>query len=213
MSAAPFSVSRGRLDALTDGLFAIAMTILVLELHAPDLPAGAGAAAFQEALRRQWPSLTGYVASFALLGLFWYLHHWLTHGLRRIDAVFFAANLVFLLLAASFPFTLTLMLKLKAVGDGGLTLLPYFICLGGLLVSLAGMCLLAIHRNLLLPEAPVAQLRRRGLSWLTSGLFLLALALFHRHLNPLLPYLWAPFVALFLHRKWRERKAPAGARA
>jgi uncharacterized membrane protein len=213
MSSAPFSVSRGRLDALTDGLFAIAMTILVLELHAPDLPPGAGPAAFQEALRRQWPSLSGYVASFALLGLFWYLHHWLTHGLRRIDAPFFAANLVFLLLGASFPYTLTLMLKLRALGDGGLTLMPYFICLGGLLVSLAAMCLLAIHRDLLAPGAPVAEIRRRGLSWLATGLFLLGLALFRRPLAPFMPYLWAPFLAVFAFRKWRERKAPARAHA
>ncbi|HJV91192.1 MAG TPA: TMEM175 family protein [Holophagaceae bacterium] len=206
-------MSRGRLDALTDGLFAIAMTILVLELHAPDLPAGAGAQAFEEALRRQWPSLTGYVASFALLGLFWYLHHWLTHGLRRIDAPFFAANLVFLLLAASFPYTLTLMLRLRAVGDGGLTLLPYFICLGGLLVSLAAMCLLAIHRDLLAPHAPVELLRQRGLNWLITGLCLLALALLRRQAAPLLPYLWIPFLAAFLLRHWRRRKARASASA
>ena len=66
MPSATFAVSRGRLDALTDGLFAIAMTILVLELHAPDLPAGAGLPAFQEALRRQWPSVLGYVSSFGV---------------------------------------------------------------------------------------------------------------------------------------------------
>lgn len=213
MHPATFAVSRGRLDALTDGLFAIAMTILVLELHAPDLPASAGLPAFQEALRRQWPSLLGYVTSFGLLGLFWYLHHWLTHGLRRIDAPFFAANLVFLLLAASFPFTLTLMLRLRGLGDGGVTLLPYFICLGGLLTSLAAMCLLAIHRDLLEPHAPVADLRRRGYTWLSSGLLLLAVAVFRRQLAPVVPYLWVPFLGIFVHRRWRRLQGRASARA
>ena len=213
MPSATFAVSRGRLDALTDGLFAIAMTILVLELHAPDLPAGAGLPAFQEALRRQWPSVLGYVSSFGLLGLFWYLHHWLTHGLRRIDAPFFAANLVFLLLAGSFPFTLSLMLKLRGLGDSGLTLLPYFVCLGGLLISLAAMCLLALHRDLLETHAPVAELRRRGYTWLFTGLFLLALALLRRHLVPVMPYLWVPFLGIFLLRRWQLTRAGASNRA
>ena len=213
MTHSTFAVSRGRLDALTDGLFAIAMTILVLELHAPDLPAGAGLPAFQEALARQWPSVVGYVASFGLLGLFWYLHHWLTYSLRRIDAPFFAANLVFLLLAASFPFTLTLMLRLRSVGEGGLTLLPYFICLGGLMLSLAAMSLLAIHRDLLAPHAPVAELRRRGILWLLTGLYLIGLALFRRALAPLMPHVWVPFVPLFLWRWWRRRQAMTSAAA
>ncbi len=211
MTSSGFAVSRGRLDALTDGLFAIAMTILVLELHAPDLPVGAGLPAFKEALLRQWPSMAGYMASFSLLGLFWYQHHWLTHGLRRVDAPFFVANLLFLLLAGSVPFTLALTLRLRTVGGSSAALIPYLGCLAGLMIALSLMAFTALWRDLLEPHAPITELKRRGTGWLISGLYLLATAFFLNRLPSLASYLWVPFVPLILFRRWQARKAKASA--
>jgi uncharacterized membrane protein len=211
MTRTDFAISRGRLDALTDGLFAIAMTILVLELHAPDLPAGAGLSAFREALMHQWPSMAGYVTSFALLGLFWYQHHWLTHGLRRIDAPFFIANLFFLLLAGSIPFTLALMLRLRTVGGGSVALIPYLICLGGLMLSLALMAIIALRRDLLEPDAPALQLKQHAVGWLLSGLYLLGTAYFLERSPRFNAWLWLPFLLLMIFRRWRARKAKASA--
>ncbi|HJV23832.1 MAG TPA: TMEM175 family protein [Holophagaceae bacterium] len=211
MTSTPFAISRGRLDALTDGIFAIAMTILVLELHAPDLGPGAGLPAFREALAHQWPSLLGYVASFSLLGLFWYQHHWLTHGLARVDAPFFAANLLFLLMVGSFPFTLSLVLHLHSAGDGGLAVLPYLICLGFLLLALGAMALLALGRGLLDPRTPTIELKRRGLTWAATGLALMGMSTLGGRMGRALPILALPFLARLAHRRWHTRKAKASA--
>jgi uncharacterized membrane protein len=56
-------------------VFAIAITLLVIEIHAPHLPAGSSDRAYWLALAGMWPSLMGYVVSFAVIGLFWMGHH------------------------------------------------------------------------------------------------------------------------------------------
>lgn len=70
----------GRLTALSDGVFAIAMTLLVLNISVPpDL----GAAAFHEALREQLPNLGAYALSFVVIAQFWRDHRYV---LDRVDA-------------------------------------------------------------------------------------------------------------------------------
>jgi uncharacterized membrane protein len=90
----------GRLEAFSDGVFAIAITLLVLEL-------GVAATAERDlvgALLAEWPAYLAYVTSFLTIGLIWLRHTTVTAMLRTGDAVLFRINLVVLLLAAFLPF-------------------------------------------------------------------------------------------------------------
>lgn len=93
-----------RIVAFTDGVMAVAITLLVLNIEVPELPKGAGEPELVDALYDLLPSLAAYVLSFALIGRFWVLHHRLFETLRAFDSVLMALNLLFLALIALMPF-------------------------------------------------------------------------------------------------------------
>ena len=89
-----------RLTALTDGVFAIAMTVLALEL--------VGTVEADRSLGELWPDLwprlVAYVMSFLILGLFWVGHHAALSAVRATDRGHVTLNLLFLMLIAAIPF-------------------------------------------------------------------------------------------------------------
>jgi TMEM175 potassium channel family protein len=89
----------GRLETFADGVFAIAITLLVLGIHlpAPDVPLG-------PALLEQWPEFGAYVVSFLTIGIMWVQHHRLFTVIGRSNATFAMINVVFLLFIAFIPF-------------------------------------------------------------------------------------------------------------
>lgn len=102
-SACP--VHRARLEFLVDGVFAIAMTILVLELRAPELADRRSAVELAKALRAQAPTFFSYVLSFGMLGVLWYRHNQVWRHVRFVTRPMFVLQLVQLAAAASFPFS------------------------------------------------------------------------------------------------------------
>ncbi|MFE9426533.1 TMEM175 family protein [Kitasatospora sp. NPDC006697] len=90
----------GRVEAFSDGVFAIAITILVLDLHPPEHPPGGLA----HALLEQWPAYLGYLTSFGYIGVIWLNHHQAFTRLRYTDGGLHAANLALLFTTAALPF-------------------------------------------------------------------------------------------------------------
>jgi len=97
-----------RIQTLTDSLFAIAMTFLVLAFKHPKKELNLTASALHKFLWAQFPELYSYVLSFILLALFWLVHHWHFRHLRKTDNVHLWINIFFLLFVALVPYTTSL---------------------------------------------------------------------------------------------------------
>ncbi len=89
-----------RLEAFSDGVFAVAITLLVLNIKIPgaDLPPGhvLDEDALWEALGSEWPMLIAYATSFATVGVMWINHHRLYKHIQRTDTILLLLNLLLL---------------------------------------------------------------------------------------------------------------------
>jgi uncharacterized membrane protein len=103
-----------RPEAFADGVLAIVITILVLELHVPETAAGQS---LLQALGDQWRMFAGYVISFVFVGGVWIAHSNATRLIARGDAILFRLNLLALFFVSLLPFTTSLMTS--HLGDSG----------------------------------------------------------------------------------------------
>lgn len=99
----------GRLEAFSDGVIAIAITLLVLNLHAPDLTGHVSARELWRALWAQWPAYDAFVISFAVIGIMWANHHNLFRIIVRSDHFLILLNLALLFCIAVIPFPTSLL--------------------------------------------------------------------------------------------------------
>ena len=130
----PSGLPPNRIETLVDGIFAVAMTILVLEIHVPDLAREASDAALFEAFTRLAPKILSYACGFVILGTIWIGHHYQFHYIRSTDRVLLWINLIFLLAISFLPFAIAF------VGASGARTTPCVIYGANLIV--AGTCLL-----------------------------------------------------------------------
>jgi len=103
----------GRLEAFSDGVFAIAITLLVLEIHPPEVAEGLG-----HELLRLWPSYLAYLISFLTIGIMWINHHYLFTLIRDVDRTFICLNTLLLLFTSFIPFPTNVLADYMRSGDG-----------------------------------------------------------------------------------------------
>jgi uncharacterized membrane protein len=103
--ATSFEISKNRIEALSDGIFAIVMTLLVLELHVPNLPLTAPNVEVTRALIALGPKFVSYGVAFVSLGVFWVGHHLMYHAVRRADRTLLWLNISFFMLVSLLPFS------------------------------------------------------------------------------------------------------------
>jgi len=140
------SVGYERVVAFSDGVFAIAITLLVLSI---DVPSVSGAD-LPQAVRDLVPQLVSYFIGFGVIGLFWLQHHRFFELLQRFDRTLLLINLAFLAFISLMPFTTGLFGR---YGDQPLALALYAgnVAVASLLDS--GMLWTAVRRGLLTPAA------------------------------------------------------------
>jgi uncharacterized membrane protein len=103
--AASFEIGKNRIEALSDGIFAIVMTLLILELHVPNLPPTAPNVEVAPALLALWPKFVSYLVAFVSLGVFWVVHHIMYHVVRRADRTLLWLNIAFFMFVSLLPFS------------------------------------------------------------------------------------------------------------
>ncbi|MEV6113048.1 TMEM175 family protein [Streptomyces sp. NPDC052109] len=90
----------GRVEAFSDGVFAIAITLLVLDIK---VPRAGGNGGLWHAIGAQWPSYAAYAVSFLVIGIMWVNHHQLFSYVARVDRPLMFLNLLVLMVVAAVP--------------------------------------------------------------------------------------------------------------
>ena len=104
-----------RTEAFSDGVIAIAITLLVLDIKVPEPGAHGG---LGHALADQWPNYVAYVVSFVTIGIIWINHHATLGRARRVDQGLLMLNLLLLLTIGVLPFSTSLMAAYLREPDG-----------------------------------------------------------------------------------------------
>jgi len=95
-------VSTTRLEALTDGIFAVAMTLLVFEIRLPETGQTGDVLGY---VIKLWPNFLSFVISFIVLGMFWVGHHTEFRYVKRLDHTLIWLNIFYLLFISLVPFS------------------------------------------------------------------------------------------------------------
>lgn len=113
-------LSTRRMEALTDGVFAIAMTLLVLDFKVPTIPEGSTVNALPRLILGLWPNFFNYVQSFILLAIFWIVHHRQYHYIKFVDQGLLWLNILGLMFIVLIPFSTSLIAQHGDVQIGAL---------------------------------------------------------------------------------------------
>jgi len=103
------ALSPNRVEALTDAVFAIVMTILVLELGVPIMAGEPLHTELSGRLLAMWPKFLSYFVTFIMLGFMWSIHYYQFSNIRRSDSVLVWLNIIFLMFVSLFPFSTSML--------------------------------------------------------------------------------------------------------
>jgi uncharacterized membrane protein len=160
-----------RITAFSDGVFAIAITLLVLNLRVPDLPPDAPPEALLSELLSDLPNLQAYVLSFLVVGLFWTTHHRVFAYIRRYDTVLVWLNMFLLLFVCVLPYPTAMLGRF----GGAIPVRIYTLTLATVsLFQLAIWCYATSGFRLVDPDLPPAMARYGVLRGLSTLLIFLA---------------------------------------
>lgn len=155
-----------RIEAFSDGVFAIDITLLTFELKAPVFKEEYTSQTLLLALMAQWPMYLAYLLSFGTIFIIWTNHHRLFNVVRRSDSKFLYLNGLLLFLVTLIPFTTNILAKYIQTSATELSAIISMLLFGGITATLLMMWKHATH-NFHLLKRPAANVRvitvRRGL--------------------------------------------------
>jgi uncharacterized membrane protein len=150
-------VVSGRLEAFSDGVFAVAITLLALDLAV----AGPGHGSLAHQLADHWPSFVAYVVSFFVIGITWVNHHALVDTFVKVDRYLLFLNLLLLMFVVAIPFaTSTMATYLRDGGnDAHIAAALYGSILEGMGLSFAAIFVWSVRRDRRVVPLPAAAVR------------------------------------------------------
>jgi len=163
-------MTKGRVEAFSDGVLAVAITLLVLDLKVERNGPDGRSLAFQ--IAHNWPNYVAYAVSFIVIGVIWVNHHALFSLIAHVDRVFLFQNLILLMFVTTMPFTTSTLAKFITAGgaDARWAVVLYGISNIGMSVGYSMMLHRMVHHGLLkdpvTPEVGRTALRRFGMGLL-----------------------------------------------
>ena len=181
-------MNKSRLEAFSDGVFAIVITLLILDIRIPDVKYEHLA----EAIGTIIPHIIAYVMSFLVIGLYWIFHHNTAQLVQKVDRPFIWLNIVFLLFVSFMPFPTTLM------GKYPFTQIPVLIYGANLLLANITGWIITVYtykRDHLKTESftPAIFKRQMKVYAIVNGLYVIALVI--TFVNPTISYI--VFIGVF----------------
>jgi len=184
-------MTKHRLEMFSDGVFAIVITILILNIHLPETDTGH----LGQALRDLAPNVLSYAMSFILIGLYWIAHHTSFHLIHKVDGAFLWMNMILLLFVSFMPFPAYLL--------GRYPLMPVPLIIYGINLIAANFMGFSMtwyscyHPELLTEPFSIKDFRKQfPIYFLINGMYLVAI--FLAQVFPVVSYVIYIVLALFL---------------
>ena len=154
-------MERDRLEAFSDGVIAVAITLLALDL----VVAGPGHGSLLSQLGDHWPSFIAYLISFFTIGIIWVNHHDLVKNIALVDRTLLFLNLLLLLFVVLIPFATSTMAKYLASDnqDAHVAMAVYCLAFEGMALSFAAIFAWSLGEGRLI--SPIPRQARRS-AWL-----------------------------------------------
>jgi uncharacterized membrane protein len=158
-------MSKNRLEAFSDGVFAVAITLLVIEIEVPT-----GEDLWHE-LKEEWPSFASFFVSFWVIGIIWVNHHGVLDHLKRADRGVLYLNLLLLMTVVFIPFSTALLAEhLKSGADEEVAAVVYSAAFTAMGLAFGSLwTYITRHRAALGVELSDDEVRRRNLVFLIGN--------------------------------------------
>jgi uncharacterized membrane protein len=198
-----------RAEAFSDGVFAIAITLLVLDLRLPG-----GRQPLTDQLLHVWPQYFAYVVSFLTIGIMWMNHHTIFAHITRVDRPLLVINLLLLMCVVAIPFPTSLVAEHLQHPGGIEATVTYGLVLIAASLGFAGLWIYVVTHAEQLGGQAQPEALRRSIPGFTAGLLVYVagtlVAAFGAPLAALIIYLLLGVYYLFEHLPSPSTDAPAG---
>jgi uncharacterized membrane protein len=195
-------MDRGRLEAFSDGVFAVAITLLAFDIAVKGPGHGM---ALSHQLLQLWPDFLAYLVSFFMIGIIWVNHHGLVRGIAVVDRTLLFLNLVLLLFVVLIPFATATVAEYRLAdsADGRVSMVLYAAVFLGMSFGFSSVFEWTLHGDHMEQRLPAEKHWPARIRFVGGGLVYL-LAIFVALLNTVTAFVLIALVAVYYVLDWTQ---------